>query len=208
LCSSWNAVEHISGSISYICYLIGDFLELSMKLQKIYSLVCLAAIISMSAGCASSGARLGGVATSTALSKENKAGLVTIELNDKAREEFKDNLKFDQEQLRLKLEHALSAYELFDSQGKGTMPVVRVIVTDIRVRSSFSAVMWGAMAGDDHIVGEIQIVDHASKTLDHIKVSASYALGGIGGGQDEARMDWLYEAFVKESLKLLAGVQK
>ena len=29
------------------------------------------------------------------------------------------------------------------------------------------------------------------------KASAAYALGGLAGGQDEARMNWLYEEFAK-----------
>ncbi|MBI3044616.1 MAG: hypothetical protein HYY78_17500 [Betaproteobacteria bacterium] len=49
------------------------------------------------------------------------------------------------------------------------------------------------------------IVRHGLKLLNQFEVSASYALGGLAGGQDEARMGWLYEEFAKLTLKELTG---
>ena len=45
-------------------------------------------------------------------------------------------------------------------------------------------------------------------TIDSFKVTASYALGGWGGGQDGLRMNWLYEAFAKEVVKAFTGEEK
>jgi hypothetical protein len=78
-------------------------------------------------------------------------------------------------------------------------------VTDIRVRTNFSAVMWGFMAGDDHINGIVVARSPTGDELQRFEVSASYALGGLAGGQDEARMGWLYESFAEETLKELTG---
>ncbi len=35
-----------------------------------------------------------------------------------------------------------------------------------------------------------------------------YALGGLAGGQDSPRMDWLYESFAQETANTLMGVKK
>lgn len=63
--------------------------------------------------------------------------------------------------------------------------------------------MWGAMAGSDSVHGEVVIRDAAGEKLDKFIVETSYALGGLAGGQDGMRMDWLYEAFAEEIVKAL-----
>lgn len=155
--------------------------------------------------CASSAKRSAGfpAAGTYAVSTQNKLGAVTVDLSPAAREKLKDNLKFDQEKLRAHLERALAAYDVLALDQKGRIPALAITVTDIRVRSNFSAVMWGALAGADSIDGEVSIVDPQGQVRDRVKVSASYALGGIAGGQDDARMGWLYESFAKEAVKVL-----
>jgi hypothetical protein len=139
------------------------------------------------------------------LSEERKAGAVSVSLSDAAKEKLKDNLKFDHEALRKHVEKALEASSVLDIAKREELPRIEIVVTDMRVRSNFSAVMWGAMAGADSIKGDIVMKDLTGKELDRFHVSASYALGGLAGGQDSARMDWLYEAFAKETLKELTG---
>jgi hypothetical protein len=63
--------------------------------------------------------------------------------------------------------------------------------------------MWGFMAGADSLGANVLLKDGAGKTLDAAEVGVSYALGGIGGGDDNARMSWLYEKFTEETLKEL-----
>jgi hypothetical protein len=63
--------------------------------------------------------------------------------------------------------------------------------------------MWGFMAGDDHVKGTVDVLNGANSAVDSFEVSASYALGGLGGGQDSARMNYLYEAFSKETANAL-----
>ncbi len=43
----------------------------------------------------------------------------------------------------------------------------------------------------------------AGAEIDRFEVGASYALGGLAGGQDSARMGWLYEKFAEETINEL-----
>lgn len=52
------------------------------------------------------------------------------------------------------------------------------------------------------------LTDTTGKEIDRFEVSVSYALGGIAGGQDSARMSWLYEKFAEETVKELDKQQK
>lgn len=169
----------------------------------------LGGICIFSAGCASSVERAG-PATQAAyrLSAEKKISEVTVSLSPAAREKLKDNLKFDPEELRKHMERALSAYQIIDPGQKGSLPAMEVIVTNMRVRSNFSAVAFGIMAGTDSLEADVVIKDAAGKELDRFKVSASYGLGGLAGGQDSARMSWIYEEFSKQAVQEVTGVKK
>ena len=72
---------------------------------------------------------------------------------------------------------------------------LKVVVTDIRVRNTFNAVMWGFMAGDDHLRGDVVVQNLAGEPVYNFDAGASYALGGFAGGQDASRINWLYEEF-------------
>lgn len=85
---------------------------------------------------------------------------------------------------------------------------LKVTITDVRVRSTFNAIMWGFMAGDDRIVGNVEIQGSGNKPVNKFEVSASYALGGFGGGQDDTRMNWLYEKFSELLVAELTGENK
>lgn len=131
-------------------------------------------------------------------SAEFPIGQVTVASTTEVQEKLKDNFKFSAEQLRGALEQALTNNQLFTAAQASQGISMDVLVTRIRVRSTFNAVMWGAMAGNDALEGEVTIKDASSKVLDKFSVSASYALGGFAGGQDGMRMGWLYEAFAKQ----------
>jgi hypothetical protein len=68
--------------------------------------------------------------------------------------------------------------------------------------------MWGAMSGNDSIKGDATVRDATGVIVDQFHVDASYALGGFAGGQDAARMNWLYEAFAKQVVVALTGEAK
>jgi len=127
---------------------------------------------------------------------------VAVELTPEVKKKLEDSFKFSTEGFRAVVEQALTSNQLLDASKAGEAPTLKIKVTKIRVRSTFNAVMWGAMAGNDSLAGEVSILDAKGAVLDKLQVSASYALGGWGGGQDAMRMNWLYEAFVKEMVKV------
>ncbi len=133
------------------------------------------------------------------------ATTVTSSMSTNAREQLADNIKFDQGKLLAIVKRTLDAKGLLAKTPNAELPTIEIVITDIRVRSNFSAVMWGFMAGDDHVNGDVIARDKDGRELQRFQVSASYALGGLAGGQDDARTSWLYETFAKEMLKELTG---
>jgi len=136
------------------------------------------------------------------------ANEVTISLTKEAQAMLSDNLKFDQNKLLTTVKRALDAKNLLAKTADPALPKIEILVTEIRVRSNVSAVLFGFMAGDDRVVGDVIARDPSGKELQRFTVSASYALGGIGGGQDETRMGWLYETFAKHTVEELTGGKK
>src|SRR5262249_51715199 len=112
----------------------------------------------------------------------------SVELSPKAKEQLADDVKFDPRALEAKLDRALRNKGLIATDGDFRL---KVIVSDVRVRGTFNAVVWGFMAGDDHLNGDSVLF---RKEIDddpvyQFKVKTSYALGGFAGGQDAMRMD-------------------
>ncbi|MBN1378045.1 MAG: DUF4410 domain-containing protein [Gammaproteobacteria bacterium] len=158
-------------------------------------------------GCSSGVTRLGDAAAQNKiyLSEENPVSSVSVSLTDKAKKKAAKNLKFDPKKLQDYIQRALEANSLVDSASEGSLPNLEIQVKDMRVRSNFSAVMWGFMAGSDSIKGDIVLREPDGSEIDRFEVSVSYALGGLAGGQDEARMGWLYEKFAEETMRELTG---
>ena len=123
-----------------------------------------------------------------------KFSAVKVELTPAAQSKLADNIKFQAEELQSNVQRRLSTDGLFAEEQPYR---IQVVVKDIRVRSTFSAIMWGFMAGDDRIVGDVVILDGANQPIYRFEVTASYALGGFAGGQDGTRMNWLYERFAE-----------
>ncbi|MCA8252669.1 DUF4410 domain-containing protein [Burkholderia sp. AU31624] len=158
-------------------------------------------------GCASSVTRdasdqAGAIATASTSKFGSKPVIVQVTLDNAAQEALKSNLKFSPENLKGKIESALAARKLLAKADSTDAMHLNVEVTGIRTRSSFSAVMFGFMAGNDHVDGTVTLTDADNHPLDRFKVSASYALGGIAG-IDSMRMDWLYEKFAEKTLATL-----
>jgi hypothetical protein len=130
---------------------------------------------------------------------------VSVSLDEKAQKSLADNPQFDLGRMLVTVKRTLDAKGLLAKTADASLPTIEVVVTSIRVRSSFSAVMFGFMAGSDSIGGMVIARDPAGKEVQRFEVSAQYALGGIGGGQGAARMDWLYQAFADEMFKELTG---
>jgi hypothetical protein len=64
--------------------------------------------------------------------------------------------------------------------------------------------MWGVMAGNDHIKGNVTLIKDNGEPQHTFSVSASYALGGFAG-MNETRMGWLFEEFSKLAVAEIAG---
>ncbi|MEM9158070.1 MAG: DUF4410 domain-containing protein [Verrucomicrobiota bacterium] len=162
--------------------------------------------VAMFSGCASSVKRDSDIGpTSFAMGEDLKIGSVDIVLTGKAKEKAKNNLKFDAVELKQVVERALEAYGFLGNDSDESYASVEIEITKARVRSNFNAVMWGPMAGADGIKGTVTLKNGEGREVDQFEVSVSYALGGIAGGQDSARMDWLYEEFAKKAVGELSN---
>jgi hypothetical protein len=132
-----------------------------------------------------------------------KYGAVELTVNKEASEDLNDIVRFDDKKLLEMIKKKLDIAGLID---KNKISKVKVEITDIRIRSSFNAFMWGVMAGNDHIRGDVSLLDTDGKIIYKFHVSASYALGGFAGF-NETRMGWLFEEFSKLTLEEIAGEQ-
>ena len=134
---------------------------------------------------------------------------VEVVLSEKARRLQADNPQFNASELARFLRTQFEGGGMLTPDGKH---LLRVVVESFRVRSTFAAIMFGFMAGDDSLEGQVQAVDQRGAVLHQFHVTASYALGGLGGGQDGSRLNWLYEKFgelslteIKEAATLAGG---
>jgi hypothetical protein len=116
---------------------------------------------------------------------------VELTVSNDATKDPNDRVRFDDKALRDMIQRKMEVSGIVD---ENSSKKVSVEITDIRVRSSFNAFMWGFMAGDDHILGNVTLTGDDGKPLHTFNVSASYALGGFAG-MNETRMSWLFEKF-------------
>lgn len=179
-----------------------------MKLSKLLSIAFVVFILTACASGVSRQAKSADPVGATAVSgvaqskvtQENPLTEITISLTSEASQKLGDNLKFNQNELLDHVKRALEANKLYVAKAVKPGMTMEVVITDIRVRSNFSAIMFGFMAGNDAVKGDIVIKNPKGQEVDRFEVSASYALGGIAGGVDSARMSWLYENFALETL--------
>lgn len=168
-----------------------------MILRKTGALMAALLAASLLAGCASGVQRADSGKTSVFQpSAEFPIGQVAVATSAEVRDKLKDDAKFSTGGLRSAIEQALRSNSMLASQA-GSGIAMDVLVTNVRIRSKFNAVLWGPMAGGDSVDGEVTLKDASGKVLDKFSVSTSYALGGFAGGSD-SRIDWLYEAFAKQ----------
>lgn len=130
---------------------------------------------------------------------------VSIELSDEAKEKIGDNPRFSQHALLDRIKQALIVRNLLNETKPEAVHMIEIVIRDIDVRSRFSAVIFGLTGDSDNIVGDVLLKDSSGKELTRFEISASYALDGLGGGQDEVRMGWLYEKFAELTVTHLVG---
>lgn len=129
--------------------------------------------------------------------KFNKVELI---IREDATDDLGDIIRFDQDELRNMIEHTLDVKGLKDVNSPN---IVKVEINDVRVRSTSDVLVWGFMAGDDHIEGDILLLGENAIPFHAFHVAASsyaYALGRFAGFK-EIRMSWLYEEFSKLTLQ-------
>ena len=104
-----------------------------------------------------------------------KYSKVELSVKETATSDPNDILRFDNIKLQKMIEKNLEVSGLID---ENSINFVKVDITDIRIRSSLNAFMWGALAGNDHIRGDVTLIGQDNKPLYQFHVTASYALGG------------------------------
>ena len=167
------------------------------KLSKIFVIALCAAL----AACASSVKRPDSAADYHY--DGSKYSTVELTVREDATKDPNDRVRFDDKALRDMIQRKMEVSGLVD---QNSPKKVSIEITDIRVRSSFNAFMWGFMAGDDHILGNIVLIGEDNRPLHNFNVSASYALGGFAG-MNETRMSWLFEKFSELTVNEILGKQ-
>lgn len=127
---------------------------------------------------------------------------VEVGMTDEAQKLQTDNTQFSTKDLLGYIERKLDGQNLLKSNSSYRL---QVTITRFRIRSAFSAVMWGFMAGVDSVDGKVRVLDREGKQIHSFDVSASYGLGGLAGGQDGMRMNWLYGKFAELTIAELTG---
>ncbi len=179
----------------------------AMNKDRSHLAMVLVAMVALG-GCASGVTRMDAPSSATGATVAQAATAphvkaVSLWLNNEAKSLLADNMKFNADELRGTIERALTASGYLKSDSTQTLDVE---ISSFRVRSNFSAIMFGFMAGSDNVEGIVTMKDASGAVLKRGKVSASYALGGIGGGQDGSRMGWLYESFAKHAVAEVSGI--
>lgn len=119
---------------------------------------------------------------------------VVARMSPDATRQQADNPQFNREELAGFMRRRLESKNLMSPAATHQ---VDIVITDIRIRSAVAAVMLGILAGDDHVNGVVRIMDASGKPLRSFEVKTNYAFGGVGGGQDSTRMNWLYDKFAE-----------
>ena len=119
---------------------------------------------------------------------------VEARVSPKAKEQLPDSIKFDLNALSSTVERAVAASNLKDPASANTLDVE---ITNVYIRGTVTAVMFGMFAGADNISGDVRVLDRTGRALRSFEVNASYAFGGRAGGQDSVRINYLYEKFAE-----------
>jgi len=167
--------------------------------------ICVILLALLMVGCASGVKRGPNAGTAiVTLSNTNQIGAVTLSLTEQGKQAAAESTDFDANELLDHVKKALTAKSLLNDASEKPLSHLEVQIKDVSVRSTFTAVMFGFLAGSDSVLGDVVLKDAEGKEISRFEVSASYALGGIAGGQDDTRMGWLYEKFAEETINELS----
>lgn len=134
-----------------------------------------------------------------------KFAAVQVALDERVRATQADQPGFDPRALEQAVTRELETAGLLDN---GADRTIEIRVTNLRLRSTGAAVMFGIMAGTDQLAGTVALRDRDRGVRNTFDVSASYGLGGFAGGQNDARIGWLYEEFARLTVAEIVGDRK
>ncbi len=126
---------------------------------------------------------------------------IELQISPDATDDPDDLVRFNEEELKKVIEKRLKVHKVLDPASQN---IINIEINDIRFRSEFNAFMWGAMAGNDQLRGDVQLIEENGRPIHTFHISTTYALGGFMGAQG-TREDWLYEAFSKLMLEEILG---
>jgi hypothetical protein len=156
--------------------------------------IAMALLIATLAGCASQVTRSPEATTAREPVRALTSFDIGISPAAKAAMADAETQKFDLVAFRGVVQRTLDAAKLVSPDGDFKLTVT---IDELRVRSTFNAIMWGFMAGTDQLKGTATLNRIDGRPAGEFKIGASYGLGGFAGGQDSSRLAWLYEEFAK-----------
>lgn len=160
-------------------------------------------ILALSVSACASSSRLNRGADSYAYAGE-QYGQIEVALSDDIRNDAAKAARAEQLDLKRKIRSYLVANRAFDESAANKLEVV---VNSIHIRNAFNAVMFGFMSGRDNVEGTVTLKDDTGLQKSSFNISASYALGGVAGGQDGARLGWLGDKFAELTANMVVGKQ-
>lgn len=172
-----------------------------MRQQQAVHLFMLILIL-MLTGCSSSVERGANGSTQSGKIARSEINEVTIHFSDEVKEKIKDVSSFDMIRFNETVISQLDNSGLLNATSDQS---VVITITSARFRNTALAMFFGFMSGSDHITGNIHLKDNAQNTIDEFIVSASYALGGIAGADEETRISWMYGKFAELTAQTLSG---
>ena len=136
---------------------------------------------------------------------DQRAGALVVDLSDAGKTAAADNRTFDRQALANAVRQALVSRQKLTESPDAALPRIEITVTSVRARSNLSAIMLGIFAGSDHIRGDVVVRTADGREQQRFSVSAEYAFGGLIGGLEAVRMNWLYDSFAKRVVEELTG---
>lgn len=174
--------------------------------MKTLKMLATAVLITTLAGCAASVKKESGENSEPYFrTVDRHAAAVTLSLTPPVESKLDANKNFSRDEFLKVVKQTLEVKGILGNANEPSMPSIDVVVTELRSRSTFAAVMFGFLAGNDSITGDVTVRDSAGEPLQRFSISASYALGGFAGGQENARMGWLYQKFADLAVAELTG---
>jgi outer membrane murein-binding lipoprotein Lpp len=165
-------------------------------------LIILSLVTTLSLSACSSSVKRNNSNSSINSSLRSEVNEVTINFTDEVKTKIKNINSFNIIKFNEGIIEKLDSSGLLNASSQKTLEIE---IDSIRIRSAFSAVMFGFMAGADHISGNIIIKNKSQHVIGEYEISASYALGGLAGGQNETRINWMSNRFSELTAETLSG---